>query len=38
MKEIIKKILIEWQEYKIPEIIERDYSFDKDFSQILAII
>lgn len=38
MKEIIKKILIEWQESKIPEIVERDYSFDKDFSQILAII
>ena len=38
MKEIIKKILIEWQESKLPEIVERDYSFDKDFSQILAII
>lgn len=38
MKEIIKKILIEWQEAKIPEIVERDYPFDKDFSQILAII
>ena len=38
MKETIKKIIIDWQEANIPALIERDYSFDKDFSQILAII
>lgn len=38
MKEIIKKILMEWQENSLPKQINRHFDYDQNFNDILAII